>query len=120
MDHINIFEEICSTTSSNGVPTDYLHCKLFYFLLISKAHRWLKSLRHGSITSWGQRRAAFLQLFFTKSRSARLKNKIATFQQAATESLYKAWDRHKEYLRDCPTQSYTDSDRMDFFYNGIE
>ncbi|KAL1223741.1 hypothetical protein V5N11_029788 [Cardamine amara subsp. amara] len=106
--------------SYNGVPPDYLRCKLFPSSLHDKAHRWLKSLRHGSITSWGQFRAAFLQQFFINSRSAALKNKIATFQQATTESFYEAWDSYKEYLMDCPTQSYMESDMMNFLYNGIE
>ncbi|KAL1222315.1 hypothetical protein V5N11_012782 [Cardamine amara subsp. amara] len=102
MDHIDIFEEICSTTKANGVPQDYLHCRLFSFSLADKAHRWLKSLSPGSITSWGECRASFLQQFFTKARSAALKNKISTFQQVGTESFYEAWELFKEYLRNCP------------------
>ncbi|KAL1192104.1 hypothetical protein V5N11_026824 [Cardamine amara subsp. amara] len=41
MDHIENYEEICSTTKSNGVPSDYIKCKLFHFSLTDKAHRWL-------------------------------------------------------------------------------
>ena len=66
---IDIFEEICSTTKANGVLQDYLRSRLFYFSLADKAHRWLKSLSPGSITSWGECRATFLQQFFTKARS---------------------------------------------------
>ncbi|CAA7051399.1 unnamed protein product [Microthlaspi erraticum] len=46
-DHIQNFEEICSTTGSNGVPADFLKCKLFPFSLANKASRWLKSLPPG-------------------------------------------------------------------------
>ena len=52
MEHIENLEEICSTTRSNGVPYDYLCCKLFAFSLSDKALRWLKSLPAGSITTW--------------------------------------------------------------------
>jgi len=45
MDHIDLFEEICSTTQSRGIPKDYLKCKLCPFSLADKATRWLKSLR---------------------------------------------------------------------------
>ncbi|CAA7031571.1 unnamed protein product [Microthlaspi erraticum] len=62
------FEEICSTTGSNGVPADFLKCKLFPFSLANKASRWLKSLPPGSLTSWAQVRAAFLDHFYTKPR----------------------------------------------------
>ncbi|KAL1189001.1 hypothetical protein V5N11_015998 [Cardamine amara subsp. amara] len=44
MDHIENFEEICDTTKSNGVPADYIKCKLFHFSLVDKALRWLRSL----------------------------------------------------------------------------
>ncbi|CAA7018898.1 unnamed protein product [Microthlaspi erraticum] len=71
-DHIQNFEEICSTTGSNGVPADFLKCKLFPFSLANKASRWLKSLPPGSLTSWDQVRAAFLDHFYTKSKKWRL------------------------------------------------
>ncbi|XP_013614189.1 PREDICTED: uncharacterized protein LOC106320378 [Brassica oleracea var. oleracea] len=66
MDHIETLEEICSTTRSNGVPADFLRCKLFAFSLGDKAMRWLKSLPPGSITTWEQCRAMFLDKFHTQ------------------------------------------------------
>ncbi|CAA7021261.1 unnamed protein product [Microthlaspi erraticum] len=36
VDHIQNFEEICSTTGSNGVPADFLKCKLFHSHLPTK------------------------------------------------------------------------------------
>ncbi|CAA7019707.1 unnamed protein product [Microthlaspi erraticum] len=65
----NNFEEICSTTGSNGVPADFLKCKLFPFSLANKASRWLKSLPPGSLTSWDQVRARF---WTTSTRSPRM------------------------------------------------
>ncbi|XP_010436655.1 PREDICTED: putative uncharacterized protein DDB_G0286901 [Camelina sativa] len=41
-----------------------------------KAHRWLKSLPPGSITSWEECKSAFLSHFYTKSRSNSLRNKL--------------------------------------------
>ncbi|CAA7051686.1 unnamed protein product [Microthlaspi erraticum] len=58
LDHIENFEEICSTTRSNGVSADYLKCKLFSFSLGDKASRWLKSLPAHSITTWDEYKAA--------------------------------------------------------------
>ncbi|CAA7021414.1 unnamed protein product [Microthlaspi erraticum] len=43
VDHIQNFEEICNTTGSNGVPADFLKCKLFPFSLANKASRWLNN-----------------------------------------------------------------------------
>ncbi|CAA7052904.1 unnamed protein product [Microthlaspi erraticum] len=69
LDHIENFEEICSTTRSNGVSADYLKCKLFSFSLGDKASRWLKSLPAHSITTWDEYKAAFINHFYTKQRS---------------------------------------------------
>ncbi|CAA7038939.1 unnamed protein product [Microthlaspi erraticum] len=79
LDHIENFEEICSTTRSNGVSADYLKCKLFSFSLGDKASRWLKSLPAHSITTWDEYKAAFINHFYTKQRSISVRNKISTF-----------------------------------------
>ncbi|CAA7045575.1 unnamed protein product [Microthlaspi erraticum] len=41
LDHVDTFEEICSTTRVNGVSPDYFKCKLFTFSLSDKALRWV-------------------------------------------------------------------------------
>ncbi|CAA7050865.1 unnamed protein product [Microthlaspi erraticum] len=78
LDHIENFEEICSTTRSNGVSADYLKCKLFSFSLGDKASRWLKSLPAHSITTWDEYKAAFINHFYTKQINF-CENKISTF-----------------------------------------
>ncbi|KAL1216928.1 hypothetical protein V5N11_018732 [Cardamine amara subsp. amara] len=118
-DHIEDFDDLCSITTLIGMPPDYLSCKLFLFSLSDKAHRWLKSLPPGSITSWEECRTAFLKKIFIRARSIALKNMIATFEQDRNEYFYKAWDHFKEYLRDCPHHNYWDADTMSFFYNMI-
>ncbi|KAL0834227.1 hypothetical protein Bca101_086116 [Brassica carinata] len=92
MEHIEAFEEICSFTRANGVPPDYIKCMLFPFSLADKASRWLKSLPTGSLTSWEQVRAAFLGHFYTKAKTAALRNKISSFKQLPSEPFNEAWD----------------------------
>ncbi|XP_019100934.1 PREDICTED: uncharacterized protein LOC104789646 [Camelina sativa] len=120
LDHIEAFERLTSTTRSNGVPYDYLMLTLFQFSLADKALRWLNLLDAGSLTTWAQCRAAFLNHFYTKSRSAKLRSKITTFSQGGMESFCEAWERFKEYLRDCPHHGYTQENLMNIFYGGIE
>ncbi|CAA7021056.1 unnamed protein product [Microthlaspi erraticum] len=79
LDHIENFEEICSTTRSNGVSADYLKCKLFSFSLGDKASRWLKSLPAHSITTWDEYKAAFINHFYTKQRSVSVGTRSPTF-----------------------------------------
>ncbi|KAL1223054.1 hypothetical protein V5N11_024538 [Cardamine amara subsp. amara] len=120
MDHIENFEEICSTTGSNGVPSEFLKCKLFPFSLADKAQRWLKSLPAGSLRTWDEVRAAFLDHFYTKSKTAALRNKISSFQQHSGEDFCEAWERLKEYLRECPHHGFKDEQILGIFYDGVE
>ncbi|KAL1220241.1 hypothetical protein V5N11_008260 [Cardamine amara subsp. amara] len=120
MDHIENFEEICSTTRSNGVSPDFLKCKLFPFSLADKASRWLKSLPPGSITNWDQCRSAFLDHFYTKTKTAALRNKLSAFQQHSGEPFCEAWERFKEYRRECPHHGFTDENLLGIFYDGVD
>ena len=85
MDHIENFERVCGFTRANGVPPDYIKCTLFPFSLDGKATRCLDSLPTGSLTTWEQVRSAFLRNFYTKAKTAALRNKISTFKQIHDE-----------------------------------
>ncbi|KAL1197947.1 hypothetical protein V5N11_013635 [Cardamine amara subsp. amara] len=91
MDHIENFEEICS---------DY-------------RFEW------GSET-WDEVRAAFLDHFYTKSKTAALRNKISSFQQHSGEAFCEAWERPKEYRRECPHHGFKDEQILGIFYDGVE
>ena len=51
MDHLERFKDLVSAIKANGVPEDYLFCKLFKYLLAGEASGWLKQLPPGSLTS---------------------------------------------------------------------
>ena len=119
MYHLEHFERVCDTSRHNGVPQGALKCRLFPFSLADKAIRWLKSIPPGSLTTWEETRAAFLQHFFTKSRSTYLRSRIGSFQQLDSESFHEAWERFKEYTQDCPHHGYTDVSLLNIFYNGV-
>ena len=42
MDNLERFEDLVSTIKANGVPEDYLFCKLFKYSLSGEASHWLK------------------------------------------------------------------------------
>lgn len=108
MDHIEAFERICNFSRSNGVPPDYVKCTLFPFSLEEKAARWLQSLPTGSLTSWDKVRSAFLSQFYPKSKTAALRHRISNFKQKSDEPFYEAWERYKEYQRECPHHGFDD------------
>ena len=51
MDHLERFEDLISTIKVNGVPEDYLLCKLFKYSLVVEASDWRKQFPQGSLTS---------------------------------------------------------------------
>ncbi|XP_013608039.1 PREDICTED: uncharacterized protein LOC106314755 [Brassica oleracea var. oleracea] len=120
MEHIEAFEEICSFTRANGVPPDYNKCMVFPFSLADKASRWLKSLPTGSLTYCEQVRAAFLGHFYTKAKTAALRNKISSFKQLANEPFNEAWERFNDTLRDCPHHGFDDDHVLGIFYDDVK
>ena len=96
-----------------------MNCKLFPFSLFDKATRWLKSLPPGSITSWEGCRPAFLNRFYTKSRSNSLRNKLQGFEQGLVESFYKAWEQFKDYERDYPHHGFPKFNLISTFCKGL-
>ena len=44
MDHLERFEDLVSAIKANGVPEDYLFCKLFKYSLAEETLQWLKQL----------------------------------------------------------------------------
>ncbi|XP_048599844.1 uncharacterized protein LOC125579965 [Brassica napus] len=119
MDHIEAFERICNFSRSNGVPPDYVKCTLFPLSLEGKASRWLQSLPTGSLTSWDQVRSAFLSHFYTKSKTAALRHRISNFKQKSDEPFHEAWERYKEYQRECPHHGFDNDYILEVFYDGV-
>ncbi|XP_048611591.1 uncharacterized protein LOC125585914 [Brassica napus] len=119
MDHIENFEKMCGFTKANGVPPDYIKCTLFPFSLDGKAARWLDSLPTGSLTTWEQVRSAFLSHFYTKSKTAALRQKIATFKQLVDEPFCDAWERFNVYRRECPHHGFEEDYLLGVFYDGV-
>ncbi|CAA7039401.1 unnamed protein product [Microthlaspi erraticum] len=120
LNHVDTFQELCSTTRINGVSPDYFKCKLFTFSLSDKVLRWVKSLPPKSITTWNEYKGAFLNQFYTKQRSNFIRSKISGFKQAPMESFYEALERFKEYTRDCLIDGFSKGNLWNIFYNGID
>ncbi|GKU88967.1 hypothetical protein SLEP1_g3172 [Rubroshorea leprosula] len=94
--HIASFLEICNTFKANGVSNDSVRLTLFPFSLRDKAKSWLQSFP-----------------------AAKLRNDITTFVQFDNESLYEAWERFKELVRQCPNHGLPVWLQVQTFYNGM-
>ncbi|KAL0741754.1 hypothetical protein Bca4012_083267 [Brassica carinata] len=119
MDHLERFEDLISVIKANGVPVDYLLCKLFKHSLSGEDLQWLKQLPPGSLTSWSDIKNAFLRNFFDDARAEDLRRKIATFNQEPGESFKDTWIRFKSYQRDCPHHGFNKVQLLSTFFRGI-
>ncbi|KAL0733902.1 hypothetical protein Bca4012_010112 [Brassica carinata] len=92
--------------------------KLFSFSLADKARQWEKSLPSDSITTWDNCKKAFLEKFFSTSRTAKLSNEISSFQQKNLESFSEPWERFKSYQAQCPHHGFSKESLLSTFYRG--
>ena len=118
-DHLERFKDLVSAIKANGVPEDYLFCKLFKYSLAGEASHWLKQLQPGSLTSCADIKNAFLCHTFDEARAEDLRSKIATFTHVPTESFRSSWIRFKSYQRDCPHHGFNEVQLLSTFFRGI-
>ncbi|XP_044489283.1 uncharacterized protein LOC123213766 [Mangifera indica] len=117
--HLSRFSQICDTFKMNGVSEDAIKLRLFPFSLKDRATSWLDSRAPGAFTTWQALFKAFLAKYFPSGKTAKLRNKIATFFQRDDESLYEAWERFKDLQRQCPHHGLTDWLVVQTFSNGL-
>ncbi|WZZ24067.1 hypothetical protein YC2023_007468 [Brassica napus] len=117
-DHLDRFDSYCGLSKTNGVSEDALKLKLFPFSLGDKARQWEKSLPSHSITTWDECKRAFLEKFFSSSRTAKLRNEISSFQQKNLEGFSEAWERFKGYQAQCPHHGFSKESLLSTFYRG--
>ena len=55
--------------------------------------------------------------FWNKNIEA-IKERITSFQQMASKSLFDAWERYKALLRSCPCHGYSDYTQISMFIKG--
>ncbi|XP_042448548.1 uncharacterized protein LOC122033538 [Zingiber officinale] len=100
--HLELFYEICGTMKVNEVSPELVRLLLFGFSLKDRVKQWLNSLPADSISSWEQCEQKFLDKFYPPSKTAHMRNLIASFKQIDSESLFEAWDWFKSMQRQCP------------------
>ncbi|WZZ53231.1 hypothetical protein YC2023_053338 [Brassica napus] len=119
LDHLDRFDKYCGLSKTNGVSEDAFKLRLFPFSLGDKAHTWEKNISTDTITTWDECKKAFLNKFFSATRTANLRNQISGFQQKGLEGFSEAWERFRTYLSQCPHHGFNNESLLSTFYRGV-
>ncbi|XP_056850866.1 uncharacterized protein LOC108824933 [Raphanus sativus] len=117
-DHLDSFDRFCGLSKTNGVSEDAFKLKLFSFSLGDKARQREKFLLSSSIITWDDCKNAFLEKFFSTSKTADYRNEISGFKQKNLEGFSEAWERFNGYLAQCPHHGFNKGSLLSTFYRG--
>jgi len=117
--YLRTFLTLCDMQRMNGVPDDAIKLKLFSFSLADKAKAWFFTLPLHTITTFEEMSQKFVNKFFPPGRMSKLRHEILSFSQQSGESIFEAWERFNELVRQCPTHGIADWILVQTFYNGL-
>nr|GEW77897.1 reverse transcriptase [Tanacetum cinerariifolium] len=92
---------------------------LFPFSLEGEARTWLDKEPPHSILTWEDLVSNFINQFFPPSKATYLHNEITNFLQKPNETFNEAWERFKDFLRQCPHHGFSELHQLDTFYNAL-
>nr|GEZ97995.1 hypothetical protein [Tanacetum cinerariifolium] len=118
--YLREFFSIENTYQVNHTTRDGVRLCLFLFSFKDQAKAWFTSLEPGSIHSWSELQSAFLNEFYSISKTTAIRNKIKSFRQISGEQFHKAFSRLKELLRTCPHQDVPKWELVKVFYDGLD
>nr|GEV97183.1 hypothetical protein [Tanacetum cinerariifolium] len=72
-----------------------------------------------SILTWEDLVTKFINQFFPPSKTTYLRNEITIFLQKPNETFNEAWERFKDFLRQCPHHGFSELHQLDTFYNAL-
>ncbi|XP_021726581.1 uncharacterized protein LOC110693713 [Chenopodium quinoa] len=85
-----------------------------------RALEWLdKEVKPNSLRTWDEVTKEFLSRFYPQKKTAEASALIQGFKQRPNESLYEAWERYKEYQRECPHHGIQTYQVIKIFYGGL-
>nr|GEW90175.1 reverse transcriptase domain-containing protein [Tanacetum cinerariifolium] len=115
--HLRFFNKVTSTFRYPKVPNTTIKLLLFPFSLEGEARIWLDKDPSRSILTWEDLVSKFINQFFPPSKTTYLRNEIKNFLQKPNETFNEAWERFKDFLRQCPHHGFSELHQLDTFYN---
>nr|GEV35575.1 reverse transcriptase domain-containing protein [Tanacetum cinerariifolium] len=82
-----------------------------------EARIWMDKEPPRPILTWEDLVSKFINQFFPPSKTTYLRNEITNFLQKPNETFNEAWERFKDFLRQCPHHGFSELHQLDTFYN---
>nr|GEW42208.1 reverse transcriptase domain-containing protein [Tanacetum cinerariifolium] len=117
--HLRFFNKVTSTFRHPKVPNTTINLLLFPFSLEGEARIWIDKEPPRSILTWKDLVSKFINQFFPPSKTTYLRNEITNFLQKPNETFNEAWERFKDFLRQCPHHGFFELRQLDTFYNAL-
>ena len=114
--HLQAFLQLCRTFDMQGMTQDQIRARLFPLSLLGRA---LHSLPPRTVQNWESLMKEFMTEFYSPGKTQILRNKIATFVQAPTETIAEAYERFNDYIRAVPHHKFSREDVVQKFYQGL-
>nr|GEV10809.1 reverse transcriptase domain-containing protein [Tanacetum cinerariifolium] len=106
--HLRFFNKVTSTFRHPEVSSTTIKILLFPFSLEGEARTWLDKEPPRSILTWEDLVLKFINQFFPPSKTTYLRNEITNLLQKPNETFNEAWERFKDFLRQCPHHEPTE------------
>nr|GEV70077.1 reverse transcriptase domain-containing protein [Tanacetum cinerariifolium] len=84
-----------------------------------EARIWLDKEPPRSIPTWEDLVSKFINQYFPPSKTTYLRNEITNFLQKPNETFNEAWERFKDFLRQCTHHGFFELHQLDTFYNAL-
>nr|GEV82120.1 reverse transcriptase domain-containing protein [Tanacetum cinerariifolium] len=117
--HLRFFNKVTSTFRHLEVPNTTIKLLLFSFSLEGEARIWLDKEPLRPILTWEDLVSKFINHFFPPSKTTYLRNEITNFLQKPNGTFNEAWERFKDFLRQCPYHGFSKLHQLDTFYNAL-
>ena len=117
--HVMDFITHCSMFSYGAGSEEGVRLRLFPMSLTGIAKDWLDELDEGSISTWEELRARFVERFFPPPLVTKLVRKIRGFEQGDEETVTEAWERIKGMVRACYGGNLSKEEVVTIFYHGL-
>nr|GEX61933.1 reverse transcriptase domain-containing protein [Tanacetum cinerariifolium] len=117
--HFRFFNKVTFMFRHPKVPNTTIKLLLFSFSLEGEARTWLDKEPPRSILTWEDLVLKFLNQFFPPSKTTYLRNEITNFLQKPNKTFNEAWERFKDFLKQCPHHGFSELHQLDTFYNAL-